>query len=391
MIFLRLLFVGGLIAAMPLRAVYAPIPAQEQPNDLTVSVRGGVTYDTNLFGAATGAINSVVWELAPRISYNASPTEKTFLALSYGLTLNYFDDRPGEKLLDSHDIMARLAHQFSKTTTIDITELLMISRNPESLLAGVPLNTDQSFNRNQIDGRFDTELNGKIGATVKARSIHYEYRNASLGRSLDRIENLFGGSLDYAILPEFKGVGEYRHQDVYYRKLGEEKNKRSDFVMVGFDYEAARKLTVTGRLGREWRDRAAERDTTSPYAEFSLKYDYAEASFVAAGYAYTLEETSDTARFTDTKVHRLFVNAQHRVTALITASASLGFEPSELQGRVGQGDINEDTTRLGFALSYLPTKNWTVSATYDYDDVKSEEAARDLRRERTGVNASYSF
>lgn len=391
MIFLRLLIVAGLIAAVPLRAVYAPIPAQEQTKDLTVSVRGGATYDTNLFGAATSAVESMVWEFAPRISYNASPTDKTFLAMSYGLTLNYFNDRPGEKLVDSHDAMVRLAHQFSQTTTIDVTELLMISRNPESLLAGVPLNTDQSFNRNQIDGRLDTKFNGKIGGTMKVRSIYYNYRNATLGRSLDRIENLFGASVDYAVLPEIKAVAEYRHQDVYYRKLGETKNKRSDFVMAGFDYDLARKLTITGRLGQEWRERAAERDTKAPYAEFSLKYDYAEGSFLAAGYGYTLEETSDTTRFTDTKVNRLFANLQHRVTALITASASLAFEPSELQGRAGQGDINEDTARVGLGMSYLPTKNWTIALTYDYDHVDSEDPNRDLRRERTGLNATYSF
>lgn len=389
--FLRLLLVSCLIAAAPSRAVYAPIPAQEQPNDLTLSVRGGVTYDTNLFGAATGAIESVVWELAPRVSYNASPTERTFLAASYGLTLNYFDNRPGDKLLDSHDLMLRLAHQFSQKTTFDVTDVLMVSRNPESLLAGVPLNTDQSFNRNQLDGRFDTALGNKVGATIKARSIYYEYRNATLGRSLDRIENLYGASLDYAFLPELKVVGEYRHQDVFYHKLGETKNKHSDFLMAGVDYQVARKLSVSGRFGHEWRERAAERDTTSPYAELSLKHDYAEASFLAAGYGYTLEETSDTARFTDTKVHRLFVNLQHRITALITGSLSLGYEPSELQGRRGQPDVEEDTTRAGVALSYLPTKNWILSASYDYDRVKSGDAPRNLRRERTGVNASYSF
>ena len=96
--FLRFFVVCALIASAPLRAVYAPIPAQEQPDNLTISVRGGVTYDTNLFGAATNAIESLVWELAPRISYHGSPTERTFLSATYGLTLNYFDERPAQTL-----------------------------------------------------------------------------------------------------------------------------------------------------------------------------------------------------------------------------------------------------------------------------------------------------
>ena len=48
-------------------------------------------------------------------------------------------------------------------------------------------------------------------------------------------ENLYGIDGEYAILPELKGVAEYRHQDVFYRKLGEAKNKASDFVMGGAD------------------------------------------------------------------------------------------------------------------------------------------------------------
>lgn len=389
--FLRALLVGGLVFASPLRAVYAPIPAQEEDNGFAASVRSGVTYDTNLFGAATNEIDSFVWTLAPRLTYSASPTSRSFFSVSYGLALDYFDRRPGEKLLDSHDVALRFAQEFSKTSNLDLNEVFMTSRNPESLLAGVPLNSDQSFKRNQIDGRFSTGFGGKIGGTVKVRSVYYKYRNAALGRSLDRIENLYGGSLDYAILPEIKAVGEYRHQDVYYRKLGETKNKRSDFVMAGADYEAARKTTLSGRFGYEWRNRASERDTTSPYAEMSAKYDYAPGSYVASGYAYTLEESSDTARFTDTQIHRFFLNVQHRLTALITASGSFGYEPSQLQGRRGLPNLDEDTVRAGLALSYLPNKHWTISASYDYDRTSSDDAARNLRRQRTSLNASYSF
>jgi hypothetical protein len=85
------------------------------------------------------------------------------------------------------------------------------------------------------------------------------------------------------------------------------------------------------------------------------------------------------------------VNVQHSITALFVASASLGWEPSQLQGRRGVANVDEDTTRLGFALSYLPQKNWMVSLSYDYDRVSSDEAARDLQRQRVGLSGNYSF
>jgi hypothetical protein len=388
---LRALTIGGLIAAVPVWAAYAPIPEQEQGKDLVVSVRAGAAYDSNIFGSATSERDSVIWTIAPRAAYNVSLSSQTFFSAAYGLTLDQFEDRPGDKLLDSHEASVRLAHAFSKATTIDLNNAFTVARNPESLLPGQTLNTNQSYTRNQFDGRFVTPLNPKIGGTAKLRSVYFDYHDGQLSRALDRIENLYGLSVDYGILPEVKGVAEYRHQDVLYRRQSEQKDKRSDYLMVGVDYDVARKLSLSGRLGSEWRRRKAESDTTAPYVEVSGKYQYTEKSFVTGGYAYTLEETSDPTRFTDSKVHRFFVNAQHAVTALIVASGSFTFEPSELQGRRGNATIDETTTRAGAALSYLPTKNWTLTAGYDHDRVRSDEPSRKLERDRVALSATFTF
>lgn len=395
---------GGLVAALPARAVYAPIPEQEQGKDLTFTVRGGVAYDSNLFGADRGTVGSTVWTLAPKAIYNASVTDQTFVAGSYALTLDQFDNRPGDKLLDSHDLSLRVAHAFTKATTVDVNDVFTRSRNPEALLTGVlnpdgtpQRNPDQSVMRNQLDGRFQTAPGPKIGTVIKARTVYHNYyRNATLGRNVDRIENIYGVAGDYAILPELKAVAEFRHQDVFYRKEGEIKNKRSDYLMGGADYALAKKLSFSGRLGAEWRRRASQDDANSPFAEFSGKYDYTEDSFFVFGASYALEETTDTARYTDTRVNRYFVNAQHSLTKILVASASLTYEPAELQGRVTapgvrERDIEETTVRTGAALSYLPTKNWTVSGHYDYDRVYSGLASREMVRHRVGLNAIYTF
>lgn len=403
MLTLRALLMAGLVAAVPVRAVYAPIPEQEQGKDLTFLIRAGFTYDTNIFGAPSGRpsptlaapIETTVWTIAPKASYNSSLTDQTFMSASYGLTIDHFDKRPGDKTLDSHELTARVAHAFTKATTIDVFDVYTIARNPEALLPGVAAitaNQDQSYRRNQLDGRFVTPLSPKATATVKARSIYYRYRDkARLGPLLDRTENLYGLAGDYAMLPEVKVVGEFRHQDVHYRIAEETKDKSSNYLMGGVDYDVAKKVSLSGRLGIEWREREAERDTTAPYAEFSTKYNYTERSFIAGGAAYTFEEASDVTRFNDTEVRRFFVNVQHQVSPLIVASGSLTFEPSELQGRRGQADVSEKTTRLGGALSYLPTKNWVVTASYDFDRVRSDDRFRSMKRERVALNAIYNF
>ncbi|MDB6168167.1 MAG: hypothetical protein JWM88_1031 [Verrucomicrobia bacterium] len=387
----RVLIVGGLTAALPAFAVYAPIPEQEQGKEWTVTIRGDVSHDSNIFGAQSNEISSTVYEVAPRIAFNASLTDQTFASASYEAIIDHFANRPGDKTLDSHNLSARLAHAFSSASNLDLSDDYSIARNPESLLAGVPINTDQSYRRNEFNGRFSTSLVQKLGATLKVRSILYRYDNANLAAGLDRTENLFGIAGNYDLLPELKGVAEYRHETIRYRTGGANKDKDTDFVIGGFDYALAKTLTATGRLGYQWRHRDRERSTSAPYVELSAKRDYARGSYVSAGYVYTFEETSNVAVYNDTKVNRFFVNVQHAISPLLVASASVTYEPSVLQGRRGFPNADETTTRAGAGLSYLPSKNWTLTVHYDYDDVNSDDPSRGQNRERYGAGATFTF
>lgn len=372
-------------------AVYAPIPEQEQGKAFTVTVEGGVYHDTNIFGAASSEIDSMVYSIAPKLAFNASVTDQTFVSSSYRLSLDRFSDRPGDRTLDSHALSLRVAHEFKKGTSIDIIEAYSVQRNPESLLAGVTLNTDQSFKHNQLDGRFTTTVGPKTGVVLKYRNTDFNYDNATLAQSLDRGELLLGLEFNHKFLPETTGVGEYRRQSIKYDRAGGSKNKESDFLLVGLDYDPGPQLTLSGRAGVEDRRRDGESDETAPYVELSARYNYTERSFLSGGYVYTLEETSTVALFTDTKVNRFFVNVQHEVAPTVVASGSITYEPSVLQARIGGADADETIVRLGFALTYIARKNFTVSASYDYDDVDSDQPGRNQRRSRVGVNGRFYF
>ena len=52
--------------------VYAPIPEQEQGTPLTISLKAGGFYDTNIFGNFTNEIDSGAISFAPQFKYNAS-------------------------------------------------------------------------------------------------------------------------------------------------------------------------------------------------------------------------------------------------------------------------------------------------------------------------------
>jgi hypothetical protein len=372
-------------------AVYAPIPDQQQGKDLSFSVESGISYNSNIFGAATDPIGSFVFELAPDLTFNSSLSEQTFFSAGFRPTLDYFENRPGEKLLYSQSVNARLAHSFSQTSVLDLSDAYSYDQNPEAILNGAPVNTDQTLQSNEFDARYSFAPTEKLGMVIKARSVYYDYISQVLGAELNRFENLYGLEFDYTLLPDLKAAGEYRHQDVDYSTDPSNNNKHSDFLMGGFDYAVGPKLTASMRLGVEYRHRDGLSDETSPYAEFSGKYDYAKGSFISVGYTYSLEETSNPLLFSDEKVNRMFVNIQHAISPLLVASASLDYEPSTLVGRPGQADTSEDTTHTGVALTYLPTKNWTVTGSYDYDFVDSGISNRGLNRSRVGVSATVVF
>ena len=389
--FLRALFVTSLMAAIPARAIYAPLPDQAEGRTWSTSLRSGVAHDSNIFGAARDEISSVVYSFSPRVVFKGAVSDQTFASFVYALTLDHFADRPGDRTLDSHDVFARLVHAFGPATQLDISDQYLVSRNPESLLAGLPVNTNQSFARNQLDARFLTKPRPKLGVTLKARSVSFDYENPALGAELDRNENLYGVSGSHALRPGLDLVLEYRREDVLYRVGGARKDKQSDFLIGGFDYAIARKLGISSRFGPQWRSRSAEPSTSGIYVEISGKYDYAPRSFLTGGYVHTVEESSNIAVYNDTKVNRWFVNVQHAVSALVVASLSATYEPSELQGRRGVADVDETTTRLGAALTWLPTPRWSFSASYDHDEIDSDDPVRGQSRDRVGVSAGYTF
>lgn len=373
------------------RAVYAPIPDQEQGKDLSLSLETSISYNSNIFGAATDAISSEIFEVSPKITFNSSLTEDTFLSATYHPTIDYFNDRPGKKTLYSQSLEGRLAHSFSRTSVLDVSDSYSYDENPEALLNGAPVNTDQTLQSNEFNGRYTLAPAENLGLVLKARSVYFDYLSPVLGGELNRFENLYGLESDYTLLPELKAAAEYRHQDIDYSNEPSENNKHSDFLMAGFDYAVGPKLSASVRLGGEYRVREGLSDETTPYAEVSAKYDYAKASFVSVGYTYSLEETSDPVHYSDEKVNRMFVNVQHAFSALIVGSASFDYEPAELIARPGLPNIEEDSTHAGVAITYLPNKNWTITGSYDYDFVDSGVASRGLNRSRVGLSSTVLF
>lgn len=375
-----------------LGAVYAPIPEEELGKALVFRVGGGLYHDSNIFGSSTGERDSMVYRFAPSVDYNASVTDQTFLSASYDLTFDHVEDRPANTDLISHVFGLRVAHSYNPDSIIDVTETFTVSENPESLLPGLPLNTDQSFKSNQLDATYTGKAGERVGYTLKGRSLLYAYDLNSLAQQLDRHELLVGASVDYAVSEATKLSGEYRFQDVAYDAGGAVKDKRSHFLLAGLDYAPSEQLSLSARAGLEQRDRSGAPDDDAPRAEVMARYAYGEKSFISGGYMFVIEEISNVILYTDIEVHRFFVNVQHAFSPNTIGSVFYNVEPSTLLGRPGvSGDQDETTQRFGTALTFRPKVGWTISGTFDIDVTDSGDPFRDLDRTRIGLNVSYAF
>ena len=153
--------------------------------------------------------------------------------------------------------------------------------------------------------------------------------------------------------------------------------------MAGFDYKPGPKLTASLRVGGEYTRRDGLSDETTPYVEFAAKYDYAQGVVHQRGLhvrprgdiqpgAVLRREDEPDVREPPARLHRL--------------RRRLGVRAVRARRRSSAGPGRRTSRRTrptpGLALTYLPNKNWTVTASYDYDFVDSGISSRGMNRSR---------
>ncbi|MDF9826272.1 hypothetical protein M2447_000348 [Ereboglobus sp. PH5-10] len=385
---------GLLLAANYARAVYAPIPEVEQGRLLTAYLSAGYYYDSNIFGAAKGEIESIVFQAQPTIVANISASQQTFLSASYQLSMDYLENRPDDKLLASHSISGRVAHAFTPRLEGELSDSFQIVKNPESLLPGIGggvANPDQSYKYNQLDGKLAYNISKRVGLKGKARTMHMSYDNDYLSEDLDRAEYLVGVEAVRLSRENLQFSAEYRYKAIRYDEHGSLKNKDSHFLFAGADYALTKRTAYTARLGIEALFRRNGGDSALPYVELGVKHDYSDLSFISAGYTFSAQESSNVIRYTDMYTHHFFVNVQHALNRRFIVSCMTDWQPSQLNGRSNIPDIDESNLKVGGALTYTFKEKWSASLTCDYDYVHSDDSGRNLERVRFGLRARWVF
>lgn len=375
-------------------AVYAPIPEQEQGNAFSGSLTGGVYYDSNIFGSQDGRVSSVVGEIRPHADYNQSLTDQTFFSVDYDLQVLIFANRPGsDDVITNNRLNARVDHTFAPNLFASISDSFAYIQNPESaVIAGAPLQTDQSYFFNRVELAADWDVTEIWSLGAKYRNQFWFYDDNALANQLDRVMHTAGIDAGYVFLPELTLVGEYRFEFNDYCDNSPPKDSLSNFILAGLDYNLAERLMLMLRGGAELRVRFDNPNRNSPYGEVTAVYELTERSYISGALTYGIFETTDTSQFLDQENLDAQLNIEYFITPLIAVSGSAFYQYAQLNGRPWvAADANEYTYRAGVGITFLPTDNWAIWIDYDYDFVDSQVNGRNQVRNRVGGYARYTF
>lgn len=376
-------------------AVYAPIPPLEQGQAITVTAEAALIYDDNIFGAPSGEVESWVLRVSPKVEYNHSLSDNSFLSASYRLDGMFYDSRPTDDTLFNHEFAGRVFYAFDENSELRVSNTLSFIDSPVSLRPlGGTFQTDQSLKQNVFNARLTGNLSETIGLTGKLRHLYLSYDQTALANLLDREEWMLGLEAFYRSTETTKFVGELRFVDVDY-DVAQAVDSQSILLLGGVDYEVSQRTSLTTRVGIERRDRrlATSKDTNF-FGELAAVHRYAQGSYFSTGIRVSTTDTDATSDYADQDGRMIFLNVQHMVSGNIYVSSSISYELADLNPRAdrpGLAGIDDKFLRLGLAATYLITDNFSVTASLDIDRFRSDASFREQDRTRFGISARYAF
>jgi hypothetical protein len=240
---------------------------------------------------------------------------------------------------------------------------------------------------------------------VSYESAYYNYDSDEWSRTLDRLEHSIPIEGIFQLQPQTRLITGYRFRLIDYNSGlelapgidSDVRNAMSHTGYIGLDHTLSQSLTASVRAGAQYSDyyNDDEADSeVSPYVKASLRYAYAEESFLEGGVTYDRSATdlvgfNGTTFTTDAQTLVVYGSMTHRITSKIYGSLLAQFQSSDYSG--GDFDNTKENFFLaGLNLEYRFNQNLSANAGYNFDRLDSD-AGRSFSRNRVyvGVTARY--
>jgi hypothetical protein len=415
---------AGLIAlgAAGVQTAQAQIPVvgTEKPWSVAATLRGFYDDNYNTQPSGPGRRHSFGFEARPSVGVNL-PLEDTTVTLGYTLDMKYYDDRKQNSADWSHDFEAFINHNFDERHSIDFRDSFVIAQEPEVLDRSLStvLRSDGNNIRNLAVLNFHAQFTRLFGIAAGYSNTYYNYQDrndtatrTSFATLLNRFEHLFTLDTRWQVLPTTTGILGYQFGWVDYTRdriispgftvTSKERNDRSQYFYVGGEHAFRRDLSAKAKVGLEYTDyynSPTGRTTWSPYAEFSVNYDYMDDGNLAVGFRHSRNQTdlpgvlSNTDYTTDEESSALYATVTQKLTPIspnLSASLTGQYQHSAFHG----GSLNslaDDIYLIGLNIAYQFNHYLSAEVGYNYDKISSDVVGRAYDRNRVyiGVTGSY--
>lgn len=421
----------SLQAATPLdRSYYAPNPgltSQDRTKMWSVSASLRGFYDDNYFAAPGKYIDaagntitprsSFGFEFSPRAALNAK-LEQTFIGLSYQYSLRWYEDRKKNSADHSHQADLDLEHSFSETLKLTAKDSFVISQEPTLLdpsLQTAPTTRRSNLDnlRNNADITMRADISRLFSTSFGYANTLYDYSQSGAGSYsalLDRMEHLAKVDFRWNALPTTVALIGYQYGIIDHSSKDslspvgpfvdpKTRDNRSHYIFAGVDQTFANQILASVRVGAQITEfpnalAGSQKDSTTPYADASLSYGYAQGSTVLVGVRHARNQTDVTYLNTlDQVTTTVYAMVNHQITPKLTGSLVGQLQNSEFQG--GQYKQTDDLYLIGLNFNYQINQYWGAELGYNFDRLDSDlnvgGVGRGFTRNRVflGLRASY--
>ena len=392
------------------------------PFHLSTSARAG--YDDNLLTTGNQGQGSVFVGSNTELSYKFGDP-RTDLSLKVGGGVTYYFDRsaaptptpfplpfptpppPPPPTFQSYDVDVHLG----LSLTHKLTQRLTLGADVNTSYQTQP-NFSANAGTNRRSGNY-LYSSDKLGATyqwlprfVTETSYHLsvvQYDNSEIGASQDRVEQIFGNQISFAIWPTTQLFGEYRFGIVTYDQAPFDST--SQFFLGGFKHNFDPHFGVVVLGGLELRSFTTTGGNLSePYFEGTLNYALGQRTTLGWTNHYSLEEPG-VAGIQSRTTFRTGLQMTHKLAPRISANVAFYFVhddypagprpprilPPPFPRPFGSPEFTEDSLDVTIGIRYELNRTFSIDIDYGRTELMSEFTFREYSRNRyfAGLNLTF--
>ena len=359
-----------------------------------ISASADAGYDDNVFTSHTDRIGSGYNDLSLDIASHVG-NQRGRLDADLALGFEYYWDIPGTSVYPNISLNLNSSYRLTPRLILSLSSNLSYQSQPNFSITGAATQYVGNYFVDSSQISLGYELTPRFSTVTSYTLTTYLYENSVEATQQNRFEHLIGEQLRYMIFPTVTLVGEYRFGYISYQTTTTGSNtaansdSHSHFLLGGADATLSPRLSFTFRGGVELRTflTPGGMETTFPYAESTLSYEYRPSCFFQWDNRLGLEQ-SDFAVGQYKEVYRTGIRVDHRFGQKMKAGGSIYYSYNQYKQpfSFAENDLDANAT-----LSYAIDRSLSVQAGYTFTRASSEIVFRDYYRNKIFLGASFAF